>query len=525
MRNDAPPQPCLPGAWSSRKISPGFPTMSNPYALSLLLPGVTGLGLCLLGLRRRDAPGGLPFALLTAALAVYSLGYAGELTHRDLESVLAWNRLEYVGVAAIPGCWALFCLDYVRGGRGIPAWAAAALFAIPAATLVLVLTMGLGHELYYQNPRISHAGSFPTLVFERGPGYWVYILYLNLCLLAGVTLLGRFWWRAAGPYRRQTAAITLAALAPWAAHLVYLAGLTPANLDIVPFALGVTCLVTGWALFRTRLLDLAPVAHALLLEAMQDGVLVLGPRGRVVEMNPAAKRLAGGIVAPVGLTPAEALARLPGLAARLESLPQGTDTVLVALQDREMWLDVRIQPVCDRKGHPLGRLVVLRDITRHKQTMDRLREMSRRDALTGLHNQGFFMAELTRLEREAEGPVTVLAADLDRLKEVNDAAGHAAGDELLRRAARAFAGAFRAGDVAARTGGDEFAALLPGCDEAAAAEALARVQRNIEQENAAPGPRLSLSLGAATARPGQSLQAALEAADQDMYRHKRTRRA
>ncbi len=498
--------------------------MLNAYSLSLSLPAATGAALCVLGLRRRNAPGAIPFALLAAAVAVYSLGYAGELANTALDRVLAWNRLEYVGIAAIPALWVLFCLDYVRGGRSIPPWLSSALFAVPAATLLLVWSMGAGHGLYYQNPRLSWAGPVPTLEFEQGPGYLAYITYLNLCLLAGTVLVWRFRRQAGPPYRSQAGAILLSALFPWAAHLGYLAGLTPANLDPAPFALAATCLIAAWALFRTRLFDLAPVAHALLLEALQDGVLVLDPRDRVMEMNPAGVRLAGEIDQPVGRPARRALERLPGLAERLESLPEGQDEVRVERQAGEMWLDVRVRPLHASGGRLLGRLVVLRDVTKRRLAEERLREMGLRDALTGLHNRGFFNAEMARLARQRTGPASLVVADLDGLKQVNDESGHAAGDELIRRAARAFAGAFRSGDVAARLGGDEFAALLPGCDEAAAAEALARVERNVRQENTSSGPALSLSLGAATALPGESLDQALEAADQAMYRAKRERR-
>ena len=102
---------------------------------------------------------------------------------------------------------------------------------------------------------------------------------------------------------------------------------------------------------------------------------------------------------------------------------------------------------------------------------------SRHDHLTGLQNRRAY--EL-RLENEAAGAkrrgedLALCLLDLDRFKSVNDRFGHVAGDEVLRAVARGF-GKRRLHDEAFRIGGDEFAVVFPGCDEAAARAAIRRV--------------------------------------------------
>lgn len=170
----------------------------------------------------------------------------------------------------------------------------------------------------------------------------------------------------------------------------------------------------------------------------------------------------------------------------------------------------------------LGGLVgTILDITERKQTEEKLRYMSTHDPLTGLYNRAYFQEELERLELGRQFPVSIVVSDIDKLKYVNDSLGHAAGDDLITRAALMLKGAFRAEDVVARIGGDEFAVLLPSADAAVVEEALARVMAKIEASNTPDVSfALSMSFGAATAAKGDRLEETLKLADKRMYQHK-----
>lgn len=97
----------------------------------------------------------------------------------------------------------------------------------------------------------------------------------------------------------------------------------------------------------------------------------------------------------------------------------------------------------------------------------RLRTLTRTDELTGLPNRrALDAALLDRLTRDRGRPsLAVLGIDLDCFKALNDTSGHAAGDALLQQVAALWSAELRRGDVLARIGGDEFIAVLTGCDE------------------------------------------------------------
>lgn len=190
----------------------------------------------------------------------------------------------------------------------------------------------------------------------------------------------------------------------------------------------------------------------------------------------------------------------------------------VTYPDGSEWFSAKVSMRRDGSGSFDGITVVSRNITERKLFEEKLLYMSTHDPLTGLFNRTYFDTELERLIRSRSFPVTIVLADVDGLKKVNDTEGHAAGDRLLKAAATAMTVAFRSEDVLARIGGDEFAVLLPSTDEAAAKSAVERAKSclaSIETETP-----FSLSLGWSTAQKGDDLLTALKKADAKMYRDK-----
>ena len=129
----------------------------------------------------------------------------------------------------------------------------------------------------------------------------------------------------------------------------------------------------------------------------------------------------------------------------------------------------------------------------------RLEHLSRIDPLTALGNRRAFdealHEELARARRTG-GPLSLVMIDVDHFKAFNDRHGHIAGDEALADVARVLSGAARTEDRACRVGGEEFALLLPGADEAAAASVADRLRRGVEDMAGRFGP-VTVSLGVA----------------------------
>jgi len=168
--------------------------------------------------------------------------------------------------------------------------------------------------------------------------------------------------------------------------------------------------------------------------------------------------------------------------------------------------------------------VSLVDITARKKAEAYLEYLGKHDVLTQLCNRTFYTEELNRLSRKGPWPVSIVAIDLNGLKQLNDQEGHAAGDALLRRMGEVLGKAVDAPAWPARIGGDEFAVLMPMTDERGAEAMRERILALLDLNNqfhaGQSGHPLSLAIGLATCHAGEPLEAALQRADRAMYADK-----
>ncbi len=160
-----------------------------------------------------------------------------------------------------------------------------------------------------------------------------------------------------------------------------------------------------------------------------------------------------------------------------------------------------------------------------------LRHQACHDALTGVWNRAavldFLRRQLARADREGNSPVTVIMADLDHFKVVNDTYGHLAGDAVLRETARRFRASIRTYDGVGRYGGEEFVMVLPGCgleDALIRADQIRAAIAGFPVEGTASPIPVTVSMGVATAVRESELDSVMAAADSALYEAKRNGR-
>lgn len=164
------------------------------------------------------------------------------------------------------------------------------------------------------------------------------------------------------------------------------------------------------------------------------------------------------------------------------------------------------------------------DISERKEHEQRIEYLSYHDSLTDVNNRAFFEDEIERLDTICQLPLSIINADVNGLKLINDALGHAVGDKVLKEAARALSRCTRENDILARVGGDEFSILLPqtNCEEVELIVEQLQFACNDTTVNVGSNNLvLSISLGYATKTEiSESFANTLMTAEDYMYRRK-----
>ncbi|MET0856030.1 MAG: PAS domain S-box protein, partial [Telluria sp.] len=253
----------------------------------------------------------------------------------------------------------------------------------------------------------------------------------------------------------------------------------------------VWCLVSGYALDPQRAEDgsiwvFADVTErklaeeklrlsATVLEHIADGVMVIDVNGRIVAINPAFTQITGYIeIEAIGQDSMLTRSSRHDISFYLEMWEDLRENgfwrgeVWNMRKNGELYLEwLTVSAVRDNHGEITHYVAVFSDITKVKESQDKLDHMAHHDPLTSLPNRLLFhdrlQHALQRAGRDKE-QLAILFIDLDRFKNVNDTLGHHVGDELLKQVASALAGELREGDTLARLGGDEFIVLLENID-------------------------------------------------------------
>ena len=153
----------------------------------------------------------------------------------------------------------------------------------------------------------------------------------------------------------------------------------------------------------------------------------------------------------------------------------------------------------------------------------KLREQYITDQLTGLHNRSYYSECIEKLNKQTPETLSVIVADCDHLKQINDTYGHLAGNEYIRSCADLMRNSLPENAMVFRTGSDEFVAFLPGTDEKTAAVLVDRIREDQKKYRIRENT-LSVSIGCSTMVPEEDVERCIERADNNMYRDKHKRK-
>lgn len=511
-------------------------------ALLLGAAFVASLSALLWTARGSANPGRSAFMLGLASMMWWTATTLAQVVVPAPEGKILASKLAWLGIASGPVYWGLSLRAYI-GAMPAPSrtlMRAVALFGVAVTAAALTTDR---HSAIYTGYDVLQTAFGTMVVYKHGWLFWSVIafLHLNLAYAAGSAL--KAGWVNAAIYRRQFLGLVVAMLLPWGFNIAGLStGFTLWGVDPEPFAFTLTGVILAFLMRDGDLFRLAPVAHRVILDILPDPVIVLDAARRIVEANPAAERLLGVRGAAIG----RRLSAPASLALYLDGLGADAATADVDVPEIGRAFEVASEPL-DGRGRPGARLLVMRDITERRaaearlaaataalterlaQNLDlqrRLQEEAQRDHLTGLYNRRHAHAVVPDLLARAVATASafsVVVIDLDHFKSFNDRFGHAAGDAALRLFADMLRRDLTGPELGFRWGGEEFLAVLPGVNRAAALERCRHWRASLTGRPlvAAEGRSLMFSAGiACIATAGADLDDLVRAADAALYRAK-----
>jgi len=340
----------------------------TPYVLPLLGAALVAIGVAAYTWRKRHVhASATSLSCLMSLVLLWLLAYSVETLSVALQAKELWETVITLSQAFVGPVWLIFALQYA--GRGDLLSKRRILLVLLPGIITAALTLtNPWHHLVWRDLRIVASWPMPSAFPTPGPWFWVLAFYRYVYVLVGTTLVliplvGSPAW-----HRSQSLLVALGGLMPLVGNALHIFDMTHAlAVDLGPFAFVAGGVLLALGLFTYRLLDVLPVAQQAIFESMREGVLVLDGFGRLVDINPAARRM-------LGIPPQLPVARIPlqsalpaPLYADLHSAAPASAEFEMGREETTRWLRPGFYPLMDGQGRSLGKLMVLYDITQERR--------------------------------------------------------------------------------------------------------------------------------------------------------------
>ena len=432
-----------------------------------------------------------------------------------------FDKIQYTGSILIPVGLFFLTARYVNFNKIFKLKYIAIISAFPVITLFLVLTNEL-HKLVWVDAKLVLFDSFSVIVKEYNTIYFIFVIYTGILILSGIIIILintiKLFIKPDGENRWKKFFLIPYISIPWLIILAKSLGFNPfPYIDETPIITVICTMVVIVVLNRTKIREIMPMAFKTIFDNMDDGLVLIDRKENVLKLNPASQEIFHTSINKVAGKPVNYL--LAGLDENPNVL-LGNKDLKIGNNRSQYFYNTRQTEIKSDRGRTLGKVIVLRDITKIRKAEENIRYLSFYDKLTGIYNRTFFDIELKRLDAARQMPLSLVIGDVNGLKIINDAFGHIYGDKLLRKIADILKACFRKEDIIARWGGDEFSILLPNTSYSTTTQIVHRVHKKC-MECSTDTMLISISMGVATKEnTNENIKELLKEAEDKMYRHK-----
>ena len=345
----------------------------SPYIIST---GIT-LWVFVYTWRHRQAHGANAYLWFVGAESVWAIGFLFETLSRSLQAKIFWDAVQWLPPAVVFVAFPAFTIAFTDVKIKQPRRWLALGSLIPVLFTLLVLT-DHWHHLVYPNPHLVARPLFAELTYNFTWVTYAFSACAEVVAIVGLVMLVRAALAARYPYRWQILTIAGGFLIPFVGAVLTIMGVDfKPYRDISTLMFGIGNLIIAWGLFRFRTFEVIPIARDIVIENMQDQVVVLDRKDRIVDINQAALRVLGTSSAQVVGKPATVIyADWPELL-QVFDVPGDMNTALTFQRaGGNAQYEVKSTMLYDGRGGYIGRVFVGRDLTEHIQLEQSLLDLN-----------------------------------------------------------------------------------------------------------------------------------------------------
>lgn len=334
-------------------------TLSNIFVASATLSFVMGVYIFL---KRKDAISKM-LVLLFLSLGIWSLFYGLELTANNPWTIKKFLHLQYIGIVNIPVLWLLYTLTFKKGINKKYRKIKSLLFIVPIITFCMVLTND-SHFLFYSKSEFVSLDNHLIHSFVKGPFYYLHVVYSYLIIVLGMILSLKMLKQAKKNERSNILYMFYSAIVPLLVSMIYVFDLKfLGQIDLTPLAFLMSGLLLAYGSFKNDIFDFKPIIQTLVYETLTNPIFVFDKKSILIETN----------------LKADELMKIQDFTKQMTDNSIFSYRVVKNIDENELFVfndsyyQVSSQALLDKNKNQIAILVVLRDITKQKNTEIALR--------------------------------------------------------------------------------------------------------------------------------------------------------
>jgi len=372
---------------------------NSVYIFILIAASLIAAVISVIVWRRRRSEQAVPFLVIFICISYWSLMQALMFISNKFIIKLTFANLRYFAIEIVPIAFFALAYEYKNKGRSLSLRKWIILLIFPFVCLVALWSDPYTHLFYSRVYLIDN-----QLKLASGPGFWIDYVYLQLFMIYGIILFIITYLHSYSIYRKQARMIAISAFIPNATNLAFNLDLLPFKInDVTPITFFVSGILLFYAIFQYKLFDIVPVARDNLIESMNDMVIVLDNRNRVLDLNLRARELtkrwnnAREPKSFIGMGISDVFTDWKELVEILEAdtgkIPDNK-RITYSFNGVTKYFHISLKGIFDKKKYKNGRLIVLRDITTLEEALNEAKRA--KDAAEYANRaKGYFLANMS----------------------------------------------------------------------------------------------------------------------------------